>query len=66
MNLDISSTLNEILSLFRSGHLQMFFIVRVLLKYFVIFTRKHLCWSISLIKLQAFRPVTPVNIVIFL
>ena len=37
--------------------LQMLFIV-VVLKYFAIFPRKHLCCSIFLIKLQAFRPAT--------
>ena len=39
----------------RSSLWQMFFKIGVL-KYFVIFTRKHLCWSLFLIKLQAWRP----------
>ena len=28
------------------------------IKHFAIFTRKHLCWGLFLIKLQAFRPAT--------
>ena len=31
---------------------------KAILKNFEIFTRKHLCWSFFLIKLQNFRPVT--------
>ena len=33
-------------------------IKKVLLKIFAIFTKKHLCWSLFLIKLQAWRPAT--------
>ena len=29
---------------------------KAVLKNYVIFTRKHLCWSLSLIKFQALRP----------
>ena len=40
------------------------------LKYFPNFTRKHLCWSLFLIKFQAFRPTTLLkwdsNTVVFL
>ena len=57
VNLDIPSILNEVLWLLRSGRLQIILIVGVL-KYFAIFTGKRLCWSIFLIKLQAFRSVT--------
>ena len=31
---------------------------KAILKYFAIFTEKHLCWSLFIIKLQAFRPAT--------
>ena len=41
----------------RSSHLQVFFKIAIL-KNFVIFTGKHLCWSLFLIKLQTFRLVT--------
>ena len=40
---------------FRSSRSQMFFKIGVL-KNFAIFTEKHLCWSLFLIKLQASRP----------
>ena len=40
--------------IYRGSHLQMFFNINIL-KMFAIFTRKHLCWSLFLIKLQAFR-----------
>ena len=39
---------------FRSSNLQLFFTISVL-KNFVIFTGKHLCWGLLLIKLQAWR-----------
>ena len=39
----------------RTSRLQMFFKVGAL-KNFAIFTEKHLCWILCLIKLQAFRP----------
>ena len=39
----------------RSSHLQMFFKIGIL-KNFAIFPGKHLCWSLFLIKLQAWRP----------
>ena len=48
----------------RSSRSQMFFKVDVF-KNFAIFTGKHLCWSLFLIKLQAFR-CFPVNIAKFL
>ena len=35
------------------------------LKNSTIFTGKHLCWSLLLIKFQAFRPCLPVNIAKF-
>ena len=57
VNLDISSIFNEVFWLLRSGRLQIILIVGVF-KYFAIFTGKRLCWSIFLIKLQAFRSVT--------
>ena len=38
----------------RSSHSQMFFKIGILKK-FADITGKHLCWSLSLIKLQAFR-----------
>ena len=41
----------------RSSRSQMFFKIGVL-KNFANFTGKQLCWSIFLIKLQAFRPTT--------
>ena len=41
----------------RSSRPQMFFKIGVL-KYFAMFTGKHLCWSRFLIMLQAFRPKT--------
>ena len=41
----------------RSSHSQMFFKIGVL-NSFAKFTRKHLSWSLFLIKLQAFRPST--------
>ena len=44
----------------RSSRSQMFFKIGVLKK-FAMFTGKHLCWSLFLIKLQAFR-CFPVNI----
>ena len=34
------------------------FYKKAVLKHFAIFTEKHLCWSLFLIKLQAFRPST--------
>ena len=40
---------------YRNSRSQMFFKVGVL-KNFVSFTGKHLCWSLFLIKLQAWRP----------
>ena len=43
-------------TLFRSSRSQMFFKIDVL-KNFVIFTGKHLCRSLFLIKLQTWRPV---------
>ena len=39
----------------RNSRLQMFFEIGVL-KNFAIFTEENLCWSLLLIKLQAFRP----------
>ena len=41
----------------RSGRSQMFFKI-VVLKNFASFTGRHLCWSLFLIKLQAWRPAT--------
>ena len=41
----------------QSSRSQMFFKIN-LLKNFAIFTRKNLCWSLFLIKLQTSRPVT--------
>ena len=41
----------------RSSRSQMFFKI-VVLKNFAKFTRKHLCWSLFSIKLQALRPAT--------
>ena len=58
VNLDITSIFNEVFWLFRSGHLQIIFLVGVLRRCFAIFTGKRLCWSIFLIKLQTFRPGT--------
>ena len=46
-----------ICTIFRSSRSQMFFTIGVL-KNFAIFTEKHLCWSLFLIKLQALRPAT--------
>ena len=43
--------------IYGSGRSQMFFKIGVL-KNFAIFTEKHLRWSLLLIKLKAFRPVT--------
>ena len=57
VNLNIPSIFNEVLRLLRSGRLQIILLVGVL-KYFAIVTGKRLCWSIFLIKLQAFRSVT--------
>ena len=34
------------------------FYKKAVLKHFAIFTEKHLCWSLFLIKLQAFMPST--------
>ena len=45
---------------FRGSHLQMFFKIGVL-RNFAIFTGKHLCWSLFLIKLQTLRPATLVK-----
>ena len=52
---------------FRSSHSQKFFKIGIL-KNFAIFTRKHLCWSLFLIKLLAFshRPATDSNISVLL
>ena len=41
----------------RSSHSQMFFKI-VVLENSAIFTGKHLCWSLFVIKLQAWRPAT--------
>ena len=41
----------------RSSHLRCFIKINAS-KNFAIFTGKHLCWSLFLIKLQAFRPTT--------
>ena len=41
----------------KRSHSQMFFEMRSITN-FAIFTRKHLCWGLFLIKLQAFRPAT--------
>ena len=60
----------------RSSCSQIFFKI-IVRKNFAIFTRKHLCWRLFLIKLQVFRPATllkrdfkdrcfPVNIAKFL
>ena len=43
-----------------NSHSQMFFKIDVL-KNFAILTGKHLCWSLFLIKLQAFRSATLLN-----
>ena len=43
-----------VFTLFRSSHRRRF-IKRDVLKSFAVFTWKHLCWSLCLIKLQAFR-----------
>ena len=43
----------------RSSRLQMFFNTGAL-KNFAIFTGKHLCWNLFLLKLQAWRPPTQV------
>ena len=43
--------------IFRSSRMQMFFKTGVI-RNFVIFTGKHLCWSIFLIKLRTLRPAT--------
>ena len=57
--------------MYTSNRLQMFFKVAVL-KNFAIFTGKHLCWSLFLIKYPAFRATTllkggfPANIAKFL
>ena len=45
----------------QSTHLHMFFQI-VVPKNFAIFTGKHLCWSLLLIKLQAFRSTTLLQI----
>ena len=42
---------------FRSSH-QMCSIKKAVLKNFAIFTGKDLCWNLSFIRLQAFRPAT--------
>ena len=39
---------------YKRSRSQMFFKI-VVLKYFTIFTRKHMCWTLFLIKLQAFK-----------
>ena len=49
---------------FRSSCSQMFFKIGAL-KNFAVFTGKHLCWSLFLMKLQAFRGIS-VNIAKFL
>ena len=49
--------LNDAPSSSRRSRLQMFFKIGVL-KYFAIFTGKHLCWSLFSIMLPAFRPET--------
>ena len=41
----------------RSSHSEMFFKIGFLIN-LAIFTEKHLCWSLFLIKSQAFRPAT--------
>ena len=56
------NTMNGVLfkfvfTLFRSSHHRCF-IKKPVLKYFAIFTWKRLCWSLFLIKLQAFRSAT--------
>ena len=43
--------------IFRSNHMQMFFKTGVI-RNFAIFTEKHLCWSLFLIKLQTLWPAT--------
>ena len=48
-------------TLFRSSH-QRCFIKKAVLKNFATFTWKHMCWSLCLIKLQTFRPVTPTQV----
>ena len=45
------------MTLFRGRRSQIFFKVSVF-KNFAIFTEKHLCWNLFLIKLQIWRPVT--------
>ena len=44
-------------TIFRSSHWKCS-IRKAILKNFVIFTGKHLCWGLFLLKLQAFRPLT--------
>ena len=44
----------QVFAFFRSSRPKVF-CEKGFLKYFVIFTIKHLCWTIFLIKLQAFR-----------
>ena len=46
-----------VFTLFRSSH-RRWFIKKAVLKNFAIFTWKHLCWSLFLRKLQAFRSAT--------
>ena len=46
-----------VFTLFRSSHRRCF-IKKAVLKHFAIFTWKHLCWSLFLIKLQPFRSAT--------
>ena len=54
-------------SKYRSRHSQMFFKIEVL-KNFTMFTGKHLCWSLCLVKLQSsglplYQKKTPVQVV---
>ena len=46
-----------VFTLFRSSHRRCF-IKKAVLKNFAIFTWKHLCWSLCVIKLQTFRSLT--------
>ena len=53
----MSISIFHIKTTYRSSGSQMFFL-KVILKNFSIFTRIQLCWSLPLIKLQGWRPVT--------
>ena len=55
--LEVAVLFTFVFTLFRSSHRRCF-IKKAVLKNFAIFTWKHLCWSLCLIKLHPFTSVT--------